>query len=68
MSKVKYFDGYCMNGFDTFEEAVESSKNHSARGKMDVNIYKIVAIARYPFPEIKIENLESPDLPAEASG
>jgi hypothetical protein len=59
-TEIKYVDSYCGNVFDTFDQAVTSAKGHSVRYKMDVPIYKTYAIARYPFPDIKVDVLEEP--------
>jgi len=58
MSDIKFIDSFCNNQFATFDEAVQSAKRHAYTYKQDVPIYKTHAIARYPFPDIKIDVLE----------
>jgi len=53
----KWMDGYCGNIFNTRDDAVASATSHAQRGKLDVTIWRSVAVARYPFPAIIIEEI-----------
>ena len=53
----KWMDGYCGNVFNTRDDAVASATSHAQRSKLDVTIWRSVAIARYPFPAITIEEI-----------
>ena len=53
----KWMDGYCGNIFNTRDDAVASATSHAQRGKLDVTIWRSVAVARYPFPAITIEEI-----------
>jgi hypothetical protein len=59
-STVKYIDCWCGNKFDTYDEAVASAKVNAHQNETDVSIAKVIAIARYPFPNISIETLDQP--------
>src|SRR5258706_4270450 len=52
-----WMDGYCNNIFDTKDKAITSATKHAQYYKTDVTIWRSVAIARYPFPAITIEEI-----------
>ncbi len=52
-----WMDGYCNNQFKTRDEAVASATKHAQYYKTDVAIWRSVAVARYPFPTITIEEI-----------
>jgi len=55
--KEQWMDGDCFNRFNTREEAIASATAHAQRGQYDVLIWRSVAVARYPFSAITIEEI-----------
>jgi len=55
--KESWMDGHCNNIFGTKDEAITSAIKHAQYSQNDVTIWRSVAIARYPFPAITIEEI-----------
>ena len=64
--KESWMDGYCQNIFGTKDDAITSATKHAQYYKTDVTIWRSVAVARYPFPAITIEEI-SPTVSEQAS-